>query len=517
MSEAVLTMLGGIGLFLFGMKVMTEALREAAGEGLRGWLARATTSPLKGVLTGAGVTAVIQSSTATTVMTVGFVGAGFLTFPQALGVLYGANIGTTFTGWMITLLGFKLKLGVVAQPALLAASLMALLGRGRAARIGRMLAGLSVLFIGLDLMQAGAGAAEMLLTPAMLPAGGGVWERFLLVLLGIGITQLLQSSTAGVALALVLLGAGAIVFPQALAMVVGINIGTTTTAVLASLGGSAAMRQTALAHVLFNLVTAAILFPLLGWLGPVLHALVPGRDDQTALVLFHSAFSVFGVLIFLPLTPRFARLVERLVPERSRSPAEGLDRALLNDEAAALDAAGSAAGKIAARIFAALGAALGPGQDLRGLAALPPVTDPALAELEHFLALIHVPEDHAAALRRYSALLHQTDHLSRLSHRAGQRQPLAVIPGDPALARGAAALGAALARAAAGRDEGARLARLAALIEARARRHRRAILEQQGGPAQQTAEIFRRTDAARWLSRVARHAERIGHYAQAAR
>lgn len=517
MTEAVLTMLGGIGLFLFGMKVMTEALREAASGQLRGLLARFTTSPMMGVLTGAGVTAVVQSSTATTVMTVGFVGAGLLTFPQALGVLYGANIGTTFTGWMITLLGFKLKLGVVAQPALLGASLLALLGRGRAARAGRMLAGLSVLFIGLDLMQAGVAGAETLLTPDMLPATDGVRGRLLLVLIGIGVTQLLQSSTAGVALALVFLGAGAVSFPQALALVVGIHIGTTTTAVLASLGGSAAMRQTALAHVLFNLVTAAILFPMLGVLAPLLHALVPAGNDQMGLVLFHSLFAAFGVVIFLPLTHRFAGLVERLVPERSRNLAEGLDRGLLNDEAAALDAAGSAAAKIAARVFGALGAALGPGRDLRGLAALPPLAEPALAELEHFLTLIHVPEDHAAALARYSALLHQTDHLSRLTHRAGQRQPLSILPEDPTFARAARALGAALTRAAGGRDEADRLARLSALIEARARRHRRAILKLRNGVRPGADELFRRTDAARWLARVASHAERIGHYARAAR
>lgn len=517
MTEGVLTILGGIGLFLFGMKTMTEALREAAGGSLRRLLARFTTSPTAGVLTGAAVTAVVQSSTATTVMTVGFVGAGLLSFPQALGVLYGANIGTTVTGWMITLLGFKLQLGTVAQPVLLGAALLSLLGRGQAGRMGRMLAGLCVLFIGLDLMQAGVAGAENLLTPDMLPASDGLAGRLGLVLIGILATQLLQSSTAGVALALVFLGAGAIGFAQAMALVVGINIGTTSTAVLASIGGSAAMRQTALAHVLFNLVTAALVFPFLGPLAPMLQAMVAEGDDQTALVLFHSGFSLLGMLIFLPLTGRFARLVERLVRERAGDMTEGLDRSLLEDEAAALDAARGAAMQITARVFSALGAALKPGHDLRGLSALSHQAEPALVALEDFLTRIRVPEDNARALERYSAMLHHADHLARLCHRAGQRQPLSVLASDPVLRRAALALGETLNRAVGGSDETARLARLVRLIGARVRRHRHAMLSSAAPAREGGQEIFRRTDAMRWLLRIASNAERIGHYASVSR
>ncbi|HCS24283.1 MAG TPA: Na/Pi cotransporter family protein, partial [Rhodospirillaceae bacterium] len=156
MDPGLLSVLGGIGLFLIGMKIMTEALRDAAGPGLRHVLTRFTTTPLRGALTGLGATAVIQSSTATTVMTVGFVGAGVMTFPQALGVLYGANIGTTVTGWIVAFLGLKLKIGVLAQPVLFAAALIMVLGRGRAVRVARGVAGMAMLFLGLDLM---AGAA----------------------------------------------------------------------------------------------------------------------------------------------------------------------------------------------------------------------------------------------------------------------------------------------------------------------------------------------------------------------
>jgi len=513
MSEGILAVLGGIGLFLFGMKVMTEALRQAAGERLRALLARFTATPLAGVATGATATAVVQSSTATTVMTVGFVGAGLLTFPQALGVIFGANIGTTTTGWMVTLLGFKLQLGVVALPGLFAASLLMLLGRGAAARAGRMAAGLCILFIGLDMMQAGTAGAEGLLTPDLLPGEGGV-NRLLLVLIGMAVVVVVQSSSVGLAMVLVLLGGGAMTFAQAAAMVIGLNIGTTFTAILASIGGSRAMRQTAVAHLLFKLGTAALVFPFLDLVTPALSGIWAG-DDLMALALFHTGFAVGGTLVFLPLIGPFARLVERLVPEPAR-PSSPLDRALLADEGAALDAARAASGQIARDIADALGRALHPAGDLRALSALPGRAGPALDELERFLAQIHVPEDRAVALGRYSMLLHQFDHLTRLLARVQERSALGALPGDAVLRRAGLALGAALRRVAAGEESPARitarLARLSDLIERRARRHRRAALGAGGG----TPDALHRTDAMRWLTRVAQHAERIAHYHMAA-
>src|SRR6056297_2211216 len=161
------------------MKVMTEGLRDAAGGRLRQFLARFTTTPLTGTVSGAAATALIQSSSATTVMTVGFVGAGLLSFPHALGVLYGANIGTTVTGWMITLLGFKLHLGTLALPGLFVAALTALLAHGHLARGARVLAGLCLIFIGLDMMQEAAEGFGATLTPEQLPSG-------VLLLVGVG-------------------------------------------------------------------------------------------------------------------------------------------------------------------------------------------------------------------------------------------------------------------------------------------------------------------------------------------
>ena len=523
MSGGITLVLGGIGMFLFGMKIMTEALREAAGRQLRHLLARFTTTPLAGVATGAAATALVQSSTATTVMTIGFVGAGLLTFPQALGVIYGANIGTTVTGWLVTILGFKLQLGKLALPVLFAASLLALLGSGTWGRIGRMAAGLCLLFIGLDMMQAGAAGFGDRLTPQTLPQGG-LWGDLQLIGLGLAVTLVMQSSSAAMAIALVLLGGESISFEQAAAMVIGMNLGTTFTALLASLGGSVTMRQTATANLMFNIGTAGLGSPLLQLMGPMIERAADQAGETPALVLFHTGFNVAGTLMFLPFTLRFARWIEHLVPDKNQNVpsdalTEALDPVLLNDEGAAMDAAQSALTRIERHVFGALGQALSPMSDMRGLATLDVVAVPALADVKSYITQINLPSGKPAERERYAALLHQTDHLSRLLNRLEKRAMVAILLADPGLSRVSRALGAALRRAA---DpsvtdmEPTRLARLFSGIEARTRQHRRATLLHEHVGLISVAEMFDRTDAMRWLSRVAEHASRIVHYKEQA-
>ncbi|MEE4347905.1 MAG: Na/Pi symporter [Paracoccaceae bacterium] len=519
MTGGLAVILGGIGMFLFGMKIMTEALREAAGGRLRQLLARFTTTPLAGVITGTAATAVVQSSSATTVMTIGFVGAGLLSFPQALGVIYGANIGTTVTGWIVTLLGFKMQLGTLALPALFGASLLALLGQGGWARAGRVAAGLCLLFIGLDMMQAGAAGFGDRLTPQTLPQGG-IWGDLQLIFLGLAVTIVMQSSSAAMAVALVLLGSGGVSFEQAAAMVIGMNLGTTITAILASFGGSVTMRQTALANVLFNLGTAMLAYPLLALGGPLLTQAAGGLGETTALVLFHTGFNLAGALMFLPFTARFARWVEQMVPDHSERAMAGwlvatLDPALLKDEGAAMDAAQTALGRVARHVFSALGRALAPVPDMRGLATIEEVARPAVTEIAHYITRINLPEGKPAERDRYAALLHQADHLARLLKRLERRSVVPVLLSDPGLSRLARTLGATLRRAADPAVDGleaARLARLSERIEARTRRHRRATLLHEHVGLISVAEMFDRTDAMRWLRRVAEHAARIAYY-----
>ena len=519
MTGGLAVILGGIGMFLFGMKIMTEALREAAGGRLRQLLARFTTTPLAGVITGTAATAVVQSSSATTVMTIGFVGAGLLSFPQALGVIYGANIGTTVTGWIVTLLGFKMQLGTMALPALFGASLLALLGQGGWARAGRVAAGLCLLFIGLDMMQAGAAGFGDRLTPQTLPQGG-IWGDLQLIFLGLAVTIVMQSSSAAMAVALVLLGSGGVSFEQAAAMVIGMNLGTTITAILASFGGSVTMRQTALANVLFNLGTAMLAYPLLALGGPLLTQAASGLGETTALVLFHTGFNLAGALMFLPFTARFARWVEQMVPDHSERAMAGglvatLDLALLKDEGAAMDAAQTALGRVARHVFSALGRALAPVPDMRGLATIEEVARPAVTEIAHYITRINLPEGKPAERDRYAALLHQADHLARLLKRLERRSVVPVLLSDPGLSRLARALGATLRRAADPAVDGleaARLARLSDRIEARTRRHRRATLLHEHVGLISVAEMFDRTDAMRWLRQGGGPAARIAFY-----
>jgi phosphate:Na+ symporter len=510
--QGVAQFLGGVGLFLFGMGLMTTALRELAAGRLRHLLARFTETPLAGVATGAVATAVVQSSSAVTVMTIGFVGAGLVGFSQSLGVLYGANIGTTITGWVVVLVGFKLQLGLAALPLVFVASLMGLLGRGRVERAGRLLAGFALLFIGLEMMQAAMAGLDGRILPGLL-AGGGWLARLQLAALGIVLTLLMQSSSAGVALALVLLGSGALGFAEAAALVVGMNVGTTFTGLLAALGGGRAMRMTALANFLFNLATAALAFPLIGLVTPLLHASPLGSDDPTALVLFHTGFNLFGTLVFLPLTGPFAALVERLVPMRRAALAEPLDLRLLADEGAAMDAVQAVADAVARTISTALADALGPRRDLRRLVVLDSRVRPALAELEAYLVQINLPAERTQARERFAALLHQIDHLTRLLARCHEGERISELADDARLTRPARLLSLVLQCDL----PVARLARLTTLVDARARRPRRAAPLREPDWQVAPGELLRRTDAMRWLERVYDHIERIAHYRTAAK
>lgn len=513
MSGNLYYLIGGIGMFLVGMEIMTNALRSAAGGNLRAILTRFTTTPLRGVLTGATVTAIVQSSSATTVMIVGFVGAGLLSMTQALGVIYGANIGTTATGWLVSLLGLKLKLGNIAMLVLFPAALADLLGRGALARTGRIASGLCLVLIGIDLMQVGVGDLTEQLTPEML-----LQDSFLgllaLSLIGAAITILMQSSSAAMALALVMLSAQAISLTQAAMIVIGMNIGTTFTALLASLGGSTSMRQTALANLIFNIVISVIAFPLLLMARGGLTNLAEATDEMTALLVFHTGFNVIGAILFLPITPRFAGFVSRLLPEKQPEKLFELERQLLSDPKTAMLAASSALSVIAKREFSAFSGALKAKPDYRGLAALDQCQE-GLGEIRAFLSDIRLPADSDRDEEIFAALLYQIDHLTRLLDRAHQTERIDALLDDRMLRRPALAAGAALDRAVddlASRRVEHRIARLETLIGHRRRRHRRAMMLGEHAGIYKLDEVFTHTDAMRWLDRVLHHTARVVHY-----
>lgn len=510
MTANILAALGGIGLFLLGMTLMKDALETLAQGAMRRSLARLTTTPLRGVVTGAVMTVLVRSSSATTVTAVGFVGAGLLTFPQALGILLGANIGTTFTGWIVAIIGFKLELGVLAQPLLMLGALLRLFGGPRWARGGMALAGFSLLFIGVDVLRASLGGLDDVITPDRFP-GDSLGGRAQLVLIGIGLTLVTQSSSAGVAMALAAVAAGSVSLPQAAAIVIGMDIGTTSTALLAALGGSTGMRRTGLAHVVYNLLTGIVAFALLGPAMALAEG-VAGGDASLALVAFHSGFNIVGVLLVLPFTGRFARLIERMVPDRRSAGLRRLDPALLREPDAALDAVAATAldlGNTARRAVAGLLAAP---QRAGGTAGL----GHAAMALADYVEQLRTPGPGQAAAR-HAALLHATDHLLRLSRRCTQAEAAAALHDDPALRRLARSMERLAARPDAAAPRGRDWARLHGVLVRATEPLRAATIAAAAEGTADPEAVLRRLDGIRWMRRVCYHLWRIGHYLEADR
>lgn len=515
MTTELLTAAGGVGLFLVGITLLTDGLRALAGAALRRTLRRWTASPLSGAIAGAITTAVIQSSSATTVTVVGFVGAGLLPFSSALGVILGANVGTTATGWLVALLGFKLDLGLAASPLLLLAALLRLFAGGATARVGQALAGFSLLFLGVEAMKTGLAGFEGVVTPDSFP-GDDLIGRLQLVAIGALVTLVTQSSSAGVATALAALSAGAISLPQASAVVIGMNVGTTFTAILATLGGSTAMRRTGLAHVVYNVVTALGALALLTPFAALIAAGPWANEPSLALVAFHTAFNVVGVALALPLAGPFARLIERLVPEEPDSVARRLDRRLLKDPAAAMDAAAGAVDHLAREGFALARSRLEDGRRRRR-------PDPAEAErmergvaaLQDFLEQGAAAEGDAAAHRRLEAALHAMDHLSRLAGRCAQTERVAPLAEDARLARLGAVAAEAVRRALADDDisaHEARLDRVRRLLRREREGVRTRTVAAAAGHGLTPEAAIARLDAVRWLHRTVYHLWRIAHH-----
>jgi len=510
MSADILRALGGLGLFLVGMVMLTDGLRGLAGRALRNALARFTRTPLSGAVAGAATTAVIQSSSATTVTVIGFVGAGLMTFPQALGVIFGANLGTTATGWIVAILGFKLHLGNAVLPVVLVGALLRLFGSGRAALLGTTLIGFSLLFIGIDAMQAGMAAFQGAVTPESFP-GDTLLGRVQLVLIGAAITQ---SSSAGVAAALVALGMGSISFPQAAAMVIGMNIGTTCTAMLATLGGTAASRRTGWAHLIFNVLTGAVAFMMLGPLTALVSGVVTA-DSQIALVTFHTVFNVLGAALFLPFTDAFARLVIGLVPERGPVLTRRLGRHVLRDADAATDAAAATVAEIARTQIGFLARRLDRTEALRSdVSEMREIAD-ALAAVREFVSRIGDGGADDPRARRIAGALHVLDHLGRLHYRLTQSQRIAVLAGDHRLRRLRGVLRDLAAEAAepeAGAVAEMRLNRLRRLLRTERERYRERTIMLASTSRMADEAALDRLDAVRWLHRVSYHLWRIEHH-----
>ena len=336
----IFTLLGALGMFLYGMNLMSSGLQKAAGDKLRGFLTAMTSNPFKGVMTGLGITSLIQSSSATTVMVVSFVNAGLLTLAQAIGVIMGANIGTTVTAWLVAWLGFKADISILAIPLMAVGFLCSNSKKNQRQNIGELIVGFSLLFLGLSFMK--ESVPDLNQTPEVLEfvkswASHGFGSVLIFLVFGTVLTLVLQSSSATMAITLIMLSMGWIPFNMACAMVLGENIGTTITANIAASVGNTQAKGAAMSHTIFNVfgvIWALILFkPFLALVGSIIELFgLPNpaaegfivdpnsASDSTAalygLSMLHTLFNTFNTLILI----WFVRFIEKAVKSIIKSP-----------------------------------------------------------------------------------------------------------------------------------------------------------------------------------------------------
>ena len=335
----IFTLLGALGMFLYGMNLMSSGLQKVAGERLRGILSAMTSNSFKGVMTGLGITTIIQSSSATTVMVVSFVNAGLLTLAQAIGVIMGANIGTTVTAWMVSWLGFKADISLLAVPLMLLGFLFSNSKKDKSRNIGELIVGFSLLFLGLSFMK--DSVPDLRETPQVLEfvtswAAHGFGSVLLFLAFGTILTLILQSSSATMAITLIMLSMGWIPFEMACAMVLGENIGTTITANIAASVGNTQAKRAAMSHTIFNVfgVIWALIFykPFLQLVGTITDHLFglpnPAADgfvvtDSTSaegtaalygLSMLHTLFNLTNTVLLVWFTKWIAKAVSWIIP-----------------------------------------------------------------------------------------------------------------------------------------------------------------------------------------------------------
>lgn len=306
MIAIIINALSGLGMFLFGMLYMELALKEAAGIKFKSWIKQSTSTTFRALLTGAGATALLQSSSVVTLMTLSFVSASLISLHSGIAVIFGSNVGTTATAWIVATLGFKVKIELFALPMIGAGGILLLFSTHskKIAALAKVAIGFGLLFMGLDIMK---NAIEVLSQSINLSEFIN-YPLFVFVLIGFVLTALIQSSSAATAIVLSALFSQILTFDQAVAMVIGTNVGTTVTAILGSIGGVPDKKRAAAAHFIFNIITAVVAFSLIPFLNVfLLQTLGLASDPTMALALFHTIFNVLGVLLLTPFIGLIAR------------------------------------------------------------------------------------------------------------------------------------------------------------------------------------------------------------------
>ena len=321
MISTILNILGSLGIFLFGMKVMSEGIQKTAGSRLRNILAYMTQNRFAGVFTGFLATCLVQSSSATTVMVVSFVNAGLLTLTQSVGVIMGANIGTTITGWMIAILGFKFKITAIALPSVGIGLPLIFSKITKRKNLGEIFVGFGLLFLGLKFLK--SSVPDIKNNPEVLEfltsyTDLGILSVFIFIIVGVILTITVQSSSAAMTITITMAFKGWIDFPTAAALVLGENIGTTITAYIASLGGNYHAKRTARAHMIFNVFGVIWMLIAFRMFIPFIDYLVPGNPSNPEhipvhLSMFHTLFNIINVVLLIWFVPQIVSIVKKMV------------------------------------------------------------------------------------------------------------------------------------------------------------------------------------------------------------
>ncbi len=318
MDIKIWELLAGLGIFLFGIMLLEESVKNLSGRSFKQFIRKYTNSRIKSIFSGAFATAVLQSSSAVSLIVLAFSSAGVLGLESAIGVIIGSNVGTTLTSWIVATIGFKVNIESLALPFIGIGGLgLIFFGKStRATNVSKLLVGFGFLFMGLDYMKNGMNTFA---TSFDLQSFSGS-SVFFFILIGFAFTAIVQSSSATMAIALSLLHAGIITFHDAAAMVIGINLGTTVTVMLGTLGGQVVKKRVAYSHLIFNVVTSVFMLLTLPWsLKLITITFYLGEDPIIALAVFHTLFNVMGVLLFFPFIKSFAQLVKRLTPEKKNT------------------------------------------------------------------------------------------------------------------------------------------------------------------------------------------------------
>ena len=338
-------LIGGLGLFLFSMNQLEKALRELAGRSFKKLLQRHTGNPLKAALAGTVTTGILQSSSLVGLMVLAFVGAGLMTLQNALGVIFGANLGTTLTGWVVTTLGFKLDLDGLALPLVGIGSLAFVITSNKLGQFGRVVAALGLLLLGLSFMKDSVAALPNSIDISRL----GEYSAWQFLLFGTVVAAIIQSSSATMLITLTALSSGVIDLASAAAVAIGADLSTTTTVMLGAVQGGGGKKRVAFAHLLFNVTTDLLAFllrvPLLA-----LIASLGVSDPLFALVAFHSLFNLMGVVIFLPFTGVLASFLNQRFTTVDSQEALYLDESTPLVSDAALAAVESETGHLITRV-----------------------------------------------------------------------------------------------------------------------------------------------------------------------